>query len=82
MFPRLINRLHLEQVEESYSQHARFGLWAALVLFVLAVLSLIHAVFPFLFSRWPDRLYQYFQTASHERMTRVNEILKRKNLET
>ncbi len=76
-----INFRHLEQVEETYWQHFRFAFWAGCVLFVLSITSLIHAIFPFMFSRVPDKIYRYFQKESERRVLRVNSILKRKGLE-
>lgn len=72
---------HLSQVEETYFEHFRFAIWAGLVMILLGVVSIIHAIFPFLFSRLPDKIYRYFQTKSKERITRVNNILKSKNIE-
>lgn len=77
----MINFKHLSQVEESYFDHFRFAAWAGLVFLVLGTVSLIHAVFPWVFARTPDRIYRYFQTKSAERISRVNRTLKQKNLE-
>jgi hypothetical protein len=76
-----INFKHLEQVEETYLQHFRFAFWAGCVLFVLGIVSIIHAIFPFLFARTPDKIYAYFKKESAKRVDRVNAILKRKGLE-
>lgn len=76
-----INFKHLEQVEETYWQHFKFAFWAGCVLFVLSIFSLVHAVFPFMFSRVPDKIYKYFQKESAKRVDRVNTILKTKGLE-
>jgi hypothetical protein len=78
---KLFNSKHLEQVEESYAQHLKFGIWAGFFLIYLGTISLIHAIFPFLLARYPDRLYRMFNKKSSERITRVNKILKNKNLE-
>lgn len=77
----MINFNHLTQVEESYFQHFKFAVWAAGILFLLSVVSLIHAVFPFLFSRIPDKIYRYFVTKSKPRIERVNQILRGKKIE-
>ena len=76
----MINFNHLSQVEESYFQHFKFAFWAATVLFLLSVISLIHAVFPFLFSRMPDKIYRYFVSKSKTRIDRVNRILRNKKI--
>jgi hypothetical protein len=81
MIPKIINFYHLQQVEESYLEHLKFGLWAFLVLSLLALLSLIHAILPFFIARWPDRLYKYFQEKSKARIEKVSRKLQEKNLE-
>jgi hypothetical protein len=78
---KIINFDHLSQVEETYFQHLKFGVWAGIVLTVLGTISLVHAIFPFFLSRWPDRIYRYFVRLSSSRMDRVNRILKEKNIE-
>lgn len=77
----MINFKHLDQVEETYLEHFRFAFWAGCVLMVLGVISIIHAVFPFLFSRLPDKIYQYFKKHSKSRIDRVNRILQQKEIE-
>jgi hypothetical protein len=77
----MINFHHLDQVEETYFQHFKFALWAAGVFLVLGIVSLIHAVFPFVFSRTPDKIYRYFVKKSEQRISRVNNILKEKKIE-
>ena len=76
-----INFSHLEQVEESYFTHFRFAFWAGCVLFVLSITSIIHAIFPFMFARVPDKIYNYFKRESETRVLRVNSVLRRKGLE-
>ena len=76
-----INLKHLKQVEESYFTHFKFAFWAGCVLFVLSITSLIHAIFPFMFARIPDKIYRYFQNESEKRVSRVNAVLRRKGLE-
>ena len=78
---KIFNYLHLQQVEESYWEHFKFSIWAAMVLGLLSIVSIIHGVFPFLFPRIPDKIYRYFVNASSERMKRVNSLLKKKKLE-
>lgn len=77
----MLNFSHLSQVNETYLEHLKFGLWAGIVLFILGIISIIHAVFPFLFDRIPDKIFRYFLKQSNERITRVNKILKDKGLE-
>lgn len=76
----MFNLSHLNQVEETYLDHAKFGLWAAVVLLLLSVLSFVHAVFPFLFSRWPIRLYNYFVLESNARLSKIKQTLQKKGL--
>jgi len=77
---KIFNFKHLTQVEETYFQHLKFGIWAGIVLLTLGIISTIHALFPFFLSRWPDRLYRYFVRNSSTRMNRVDRILKEKNI--
>lgn len=81
MLKNIINFRHLSQVEESYFQHLKFALWAGSVLVFLGIVSIFHAVFPFLFDRVPDRIFKYFLKKSNKRVTRVESILKNKGLE-
>jgi hypothetical protein len=78
---KILNFRHLQQVEETYLQHLKFGIWAGLVLLILAIVSIIHSVFPFLLVRYPDTIYRYFINRSQKRINQVNQILKNKNLE-
>jgi hypothetical protein len=78
---KILNFRHLQQVEETYLQHLKFGIWAGLVLLTLGIISIIHSVLPFLLVRFPDTLYRYFVKHSQKRIDRVNQILKKKNLE-
>jgi hypothetical protein len=77
----LFNGKHLNQVEETYLEHFKFGIWAGFTLGILSILSLVHAIFPFLLPRLPDKLYQYFVQNATARINRVRQILKDKNLE-
>ena len=77
----MFNLSHLSQVEETYLQHLKFALWAGSVLIFLGIISIIHAIFPFLFDRLPDRIFKYFLKKSNERVTRVDNILKSKGIE-
>ena len=78
---RLFSTKHLSQVEESYLAHLKFGIWAGMVLGALAMLSIIHAILPFVFPRVPDKIYNYFIQTASPRLSRINKILKDKNLE-
>jgi hypothetical protein len=78
---KLFNKNHLREVEESYWEHFKFGIWAAGVFLLLFLIGTIHAVFPFLFSRHPDRIFGYFCTKAEARLKKVKEILVKKNIE-
>ena len=77
----MFNFAHLRQVEESYLEHFRFAFWAGCVLMFLGIISIIHALFPFCFSRFPDKIYRYFLKNSKYRIDRVNRILQQKGIE-
>jgi len=77
----LINFKHLSQVEETYIEHFKFAVWAGCLFLVLGIVSLIHAIFPFILARTPDQIYSYFQRASSQRQRRVEKVLKEKRLE-
>lgn len=78
---KLINFYHLTEVEESYLEHLEFSLWAGFFLCYLGMISLLHAVFPFFLSRYPDKLFRHFVDKSFSRRNRVDKILQEKNLE-
>jgi hypothetical protein len=78
---KLFNPQHLAQVEESYFAHFKFSVLAGIQLVALGLLSLVHGVFPFLFSRYPDQLFEYFLRWSQQRRDRVDRVLAEKNLE-
>jgi hypothetical protein len=78
---KVFNPRHLSQVEETYWHHFKFGVWAGFVLWYLGLISIIHAFFPFLLSRYPDKIYKYFQKNSSVRLKRVESILKKKHQE-
>lgn len=78
---KAFNPKHLKEVEETYFEHFKFASWAGATLILLGCVSLVHAVFPFLFARLPDRIYRYFVNKSKARIDRVNSTLKTKNLE-
>jgi hypothetical protein len=78
---KLFNFKHLSQVEESYLQHFKFSVWAGISLCFLGMISLIHAIFPFMLSRYPDKLFHRFIEKSFARRNRVDTVLKKKNLE-
>jgi len=78
---KFFNIYHLTQVEETYWQHLKFSLWASLILSMIAFLSFVHAFFPFLFTRFPDKLYKYFIKSSQNRLNRIDKVLKQKGIE-
>ena len=65
---------HLDSVQESYWTHFKFGIWAAVVCVFLGAISLIHAVFPFLFPGVPERVYKYFKDSSAGRLERIESL--------
>jgi uncharacterized membrane protein YoaK (UPF0700 family) len=78
---KFFNIYHLTQVEETYWQHLKFGLWACLILLVTSFVSFVHAFFPFLLARVPDNLFKYFIASSQNRLDRINKVLKQKGIE-
>ncbi len=78
---KILNFQHLKQVEESYWQHFKFASWAGFYLIYLGLVSLLHAIFPFLVARYPDKLFRDFLVKSQKRLTRVSECLKEKGIE-
>ncbi len=48
---------HLVEVEETYGQHARAAGYFASQCFVMSLLSAVHAVFPFLFTKSASRRF-------------------------
>jgi len=77
----MINFNHLKNVEESYFAHLYFAIWAGILLTSIGLVSIIHGIFPFLFSRTPDKMFKYFLTHSEKRRTKVDKVLRNKNLE-
>ncbi len=76
----ILNFKHLQEVGEGYIEHLRFGLWVAGIQFLLAVMGTIHAILPFLFARWPEKLTNYLVTESRHRTSKVRKSLKSKNV--
>jgi Family of unknown function (DUF6356) len=76
----ILNFKHLQEVGEGYIEHLRFGLWVAGIQFLLAVMGTIHAILPFLFARWPEKLTNYLVTESRRRTSKVRKSLKSKNV--
>jgi hypothetical protein len=76
----LFNPSHLQEVEESYLVHLKFGVWAGFWLIITGVISIVHAVVPVLLARVPDRLFRYIVEQSSTRINRVEDILRKKNL--
>ena len=77
---KLFNFKHLVEVNEDYWDHARFGLWVAGIQLALAVMGAVHAILPFMFARWPERLTNYLIRKSKERTQRVRRSLKAKGV--
>jgi hypothetical protein len=73
-----LNLKHLSQVKETYFQHFKFSCWAGTFLCYIGIVSLLHGIFPFLFSRYPDYLFHLFTEKSKARRDRVDLILKSK----
>jgi hypothetical protein len=78
---KFINFKHLPQVEETYFQHFKFSCWAGFFLCYLGIISLLHGIFPFFLSRYPDRLFHRFVNESKTRRDRVDSILEKKAIE-
>jgi hypothetical protein len=74
----LVNFNHLKEVNESYFEHLRFNLWITCSVTVLAVVSLIHAIFPFLMSRWPHAISKYIFKKSLSRTMTVGREIRNK----
>ena len=77
---KLLNFKHLQEVNENYFDHAKFGLWVAGIQFLLSVMGTIHAIIPFMFARWPEKLTNYLIKKSKERTQKVRRSLKSKGV--
>jgi hypothetical protein len=75
---KLINFKHLKEVNETYYEHLVFNLWITASVTVLALVSLIHAFFPFLMSRWPHAISKYIFKKSLSRTMTVGRELRNK----
>lgn len=73
---QLINFNHLKEVNETYFEHLVFNLWITGSVTVLAVVSLIHAIFPFLMSRWPMAISKYIFKKSLSRTMAVGRTIR------
>lgn len=71
---------HLEQVGETYFEHLKFGMWAAGVCLLLSITSFVHAVFPFILPRTPEKIYQYFHTRAKARLDKITARLEQESL--
>jgi hypothetical protein len=77
---KIFNLYHLRQVKETYWAHFKFGIWASMIFFILFIVGTIHAIFPFLLARYPDRIFNYFCKQAQDRLDRVEKILSVKNI--
>ncbi len=77
---KLFNFRHLQEVNEGYLDHAKFGLWVAGIQFLLAVMGTVHAVIPFMFARWHEKLTNYLIRQSKTRTQSVRRSLKSKGI--
>lgn len=75
---KIINFSHLSEVGETYFEHLVFNLWITCSVTVLALVSLIHAVFPFLLSRWPHAISKYIFKKSLSRTMTVGRQIRDK----
>ena len=71
---------HLDQVGETYWEHLRFGVWAAGICLLLSVTSFVHAIFPFILPRKPEKIYQYFHNRAKARLDRITSQLEKEYL--
>lgn len=76
----IINFRHLSEVEESYFSHLRYNLWVSGMVLLLSVISFIHAIFPFMFPRWPAKIRKHMMQKSLTRDKQISKTLRRKNL--
>lgn len=76
----IFNFKHLSEVEESYFAHLRYNLWVAGMVLLLAVVSFIHAVLPFMFARWPLAIRKYMMEKSLGRDRLISRALRKKGL--
>lgn len=68
---------HLNQVGESYFEHLKFGVWAAGVCLLLSIVSFVHAIFPFILPRRPEKIYVYFHNRAKERLDKITNRLEK-----
>jgi hypothetical protein len=76
----IFNFKHLSEVEESYFAHLRYNLWVSCMVSLLAVISFIHAILPFMFSRWPFAIRKYMMEKSLHRDRQISRALRKKGL--
>jgi len=76
----IFNFKHLSEVEESYFAHLRYNLWVGGMVLLLAVVSFIHAILPFMFSRWPFAIRKYMMEKSLHRDRQISRALRKKGL--
>mgnify|MGYP001057030826 CR=1 FL=1 len=76
----IFNFKHLAEVEESYFSHLRYNLWVSGMVLLLAVISFIHAILPFMFARWPFVIRKYMMEKSLGRDRQISRALRKKGL--
>ena len=76
----IFNFKHLSEVEESYFAHLRYNMWVAGMVLLLAIVSFIHAILPFMFSRWPFAIRKYMMEKSLHRDRQISRALRSKGL--
>jgi hypothetical protein len=76
----IFNFKHLSEVEETYFAHLRYNLWVSGMVLLLAVISFIHAILPFMFSRWPFAIRKYMMEKSLSRDRQISRALRKKGL--
>jgi hypothetical protein len=71
---------HLNQVGETYWEHLSFGMWAAAICLLLSITSFIHAIFPFILPRRPEKIYQYLHCKAQVRLNKITSRLEKESL--
>lgn len=68
---------HLQSVQESYLAHLKFGITAGIICLFLGILSIVHAVFPFILPGRPEKIYKYLDTKLVKpRLARIEQVRK------
>lgn len=76
----IVNFKHLAEVEESYFSHLRYNLWVSAMVLILAIVSFVHAIFPFMFPRWPAMIRNHMMKKSLTRDKHISKALRKKGL--